>query len=168
MGGVSHARSEAVDPATNTATLSSARQEFGDDKDARYWVENAADALDAPGEWFLDRRSGTLSYLALPGEDVAQAQFVAPLLPQLIRLEGKMETGEFVHDIVLRGLTLAYADWPLPPKGYVDMQAAYDIPAAVELVGARHCRIEQCNFVHLGQYALESSQRLSGQPSSGQ
>ena len=71
---------KAVDPATNTATLSTERQEFGDDKDARYWVENAADALDAPGEWFLDRRSGTLSYLALPGEDVGNAQFVAPVL----------------------------------------------------------------------------------------
>jgi hypothetical protein len=146
---------KAVDPATNTATLSSERQEFGDDKDARYWVENAADALDAPGDWFLDRRSGTLSYLALPGEDVSQAQFVAPFLPQLIRLQGKEGTNEFVHDIVLRGFTLAHTDWPLPPKGYADMQAAYDIPAAVELAGARHCRIEKCLLTHLGQYALE-------------
>jgi len=118
-------------------------------------VENAADALDAPGEWFLDRRSGTLSYLAMPGEDVSQAQLVAPVITQLIRLEGKDETGEFVHDIVLRGITFAHVDWSLPAKGYVDMQAAFDIPAAVELDAARHCRIEQCNFVHLGQYALE-------------
>ncbi|MGA3325400.1 MAG: right-handed parallel beta-helix repeat-containing protein [Terriglobia bacterium] len=146
---------KAVDTATNTATLSTQRQEFGDDKDARYWVENAADALDAPGEWFLDRRSGTLSYLALPGEDVSRAQFVAPFLAQLVRLEGKERTSEFVHDIVLRGLTFAHTDWSLPPKGYVDMQAAYDIPAAVELRRARHCRIELCTFVHLGQYALE-------------
>lgn len=146
---------KAVDTATNTATLSTQRQEFGDDKDARYWVENAADALDAPGEWFLDRRSGTLSYLALPGEDVSRAEFVAPFLPQLIRLEGKERTSEFVHDIVLRGLTFAYTDWSLPPKGYVDTQAAYDLPAAVELRRVRHCRIELCTFVHLGQYALE-------------
>lgn len=146
---------KAVDPGANTATLSSARQEFGDDKNARYWVENAADALDAPGEWFLDRRSGMLSYLALPGEDVGRARVVVPVLPQLIRMEGQEETGGFVHDIILRGLTFAHTDWPLPTNGYVDMQAAFDIPAAVELVGARHCRIEQCSFVHLGQYALE-------------
>ena len=144
----------AVDMATNAATLSTERQEFGDDKDARYWVENAADALDAPGEWFLDRRTGTLSYLALPGEDVSRAQFAAPFLPQLVRLEGQEGTSECVHDIVLRGLTFAHTDWSLPPKGYVDTQAAYDIPAAVEFVGARRCRIEQCTFVHLGQYAL--------------
>ena len=61
---------KAVDPDTNTATLSGPRQDYGNDKDARYWVENAADALDSPGEWYLDRRSGTVSYLALPGEDV--------------------------------------------------------------------------------------------------
>ena len=146
---------KAVDTATHTATLSTERQEFGDDKDARYWVENAADALDAPGEWFLDRRTGTLSYLALPEEDVSRAQFAAPFLPQLVRLEGQEGTSECVHDIVLRGLTFAHTDWPLPPKGYVDTQAAYDIPATVEFVGARRCRIEQCTFVHLGQYALE-------------
>ena len=144
-----------VDMATNTATLAAARQPWGDDKDARYWVENAADALDAPGEWFLDRRSGTLSYLALPGEDVVQAPFAAPFLSQLIRLEGKERTSEFVHDLILRGLTFAYTDWTLAPKGYVDTQAAYDIPAAVELQRARHCRIEQNTFIHLGQYALQ-------------
>ena len=145
----------AVDPDTNTATLSGARQEYGDDKDARYWVENAADALDAPGEWYLDRKSGTVSYIPLPGEDVGLEQFVAPALPQLIRMEGNAETGQVVHDIVLRGFTFARTDWSLPPKGYADMQAAFDIPAAIELLGARHCRIEQCNFIHLGQYALE-------------
>ena len=144
-----------VDTATNTATLSSQRQTYGDEKDARYWVENAADALDAPGEWFLDRRSGTLSYIAMQDEDVGRAQFVAPVLTQLIRLEGKEGANGSVHDIVFRGLTFAHTDWTLPPKGYLDWQAASDIHAAVELAGARHCRIEQCNFAHLGQYAVE-------------
>ena len=145
----------AVDAATNTATLAAARQEFGDDKDARYWVENAADALEAPGEWRLDRRAGTLSYLAMPGEDVSRAQFTASFLSQLIRLEGNEGSNDLVHDIILRGLTFAHTDWQLPAKGYADMQAAFDIPAAVELRCARHCRIERCTFAHLGQYALE-------------
>ena len=144
-----------VDADTNTATLSGARQDYGDDKNARYWVENAADALDAPGEWYLDRKTGTVSYIALPGEDVGLAQFVAPVLPQLVRLEGKAESGQLVHDIEFRGFTFAYTDWSLPPTGYADGQTAFDIPAAIELLGARHCRIEQCKFVHLGQYALE-------------
>ena len=146
---------KAVDTATSTATLSTERQEFGDEKDARYWVENAADALDAPGEWFLDRRTGTLSYLALAGEDVTRVQFIAPFLTQIIRFEGNVAKGELVHDITLRGLTFADVDWVLASKGYADMQAAYDVPAAIELVGARGCRIEQSTFTHLGSYALE-------------
>lgn len=146
---------KAVDTGTNTATLSAARQGFGDDRNARYWVENAADSLDAPGEWFLDRRTGVLSYFAMPGEDVGGAQSVASFLPQLIRLEGNEGTDEPIHDIILRGLTFAHSDWSLPPKGYVDNQAAVEIPAAVELRRARRCRIERCAFVHLGQYAVE-------------
>jgi len=146
---------KAVDPATSTATLSTARQEFGDDKEARYWVENAADALDTPGEWFLDRRTGTLSYLAMPGEDVGHAQFTAPFLPQLVRMEGQEQIGNFIHDVVLRGITFAHTEWSMPAKGYVDMQAAFDIPAAVELQCARNCRIERCQFTHLGQYAAD-------------
>jgi parallel beta-helix repeat protein len=148
----------AVDAATNTATLAAARQEFGDDKDARYWVENAADALDAPGEWRLDRRAGTLSCLAMPGEDMSRAQFTASFLPQLVRLEGNAGSNDPVHDIILRDFTFAYSDWQLPAKGYTDMQAAFDIPAAVELRCARQCRIERCTFTHLGQYALEIHQ----------
>jgi parallel beta-helix repeat protein len=35
------------------------------------------------------------------------------------------------------------------------MQAAFDIPAAVELTQAHHCTIEHCTFAHLGRYALE-------------
>ena len=145
----------AVDPATSTATLSSERQEFGDDKDARYWVENAPEALDAPGEWFLDRHAGTLSYLALPGEDVEKAEIYAPASQQLIRLEGKEGANEAVHDIVLEGFIFADSEWAPPPKGYVDMQAAFNIPAAIEMNHARRCTIERCTFAHLGEYALE-------------
>ncbi len=143
-----------VDAATNTATLSAARQPWGDDKDARYWVENAPDALDSPGEWYLDRRTGTLSYLPLPGEDVTREQFIAPALTQLIRMDGKERSQDYVHDIVLRGLTFAYTDWSLPANGYVDTQAAYNLDAAVDLRRARDCRIEQSTFTHLGQYAV--------------
>src|SRR5262249_56337577 len=35
---------------------------------ARYWVENVFEALDAPGQWYLDRPQGRLYYLPMPGE----------------------------------------------------------------------------------------------------
>ncbi len=82
-------------------------------------------------------------------------QFVAPFLAQLIRFEGTERTTDYVQNVILRGLTFAYTDWSLPAKGYVDTQAAYDIPTAVELRRARNCRLEKNTFAHLGQYALQ-------------
>jgi hypothetical protein len=49
--------------------------------DQRYSLENYKAALDAPGEWFLDR-DGTLSYIPLPGQNMATATVVAPVSEQ--------------------------------------------------------------------------------------
>ncbi len=144
----------AVDTTTHVATLSTKRYPPAE-KDARYWVENAVDALDAPGEWYLDRAEGKLLYIPLPGEDIKQSAVIASNLQQLVRFEGSEETDELVHDITLRDLAFSHTDWSIPPVGYVDLQAAYDIPAAVEMVGATNCSIEKSLFTHLGQYAVE-------------
>ncbi len=146
---------KAVDEATHTVTLSQKRQEWGDEKDVRYWIENSRDALDAPGEWYLDRAQGNLIYKPLVGEDIHRAEMIAPVLQQLVRFEGDAASGQFVHDLTLRGFTFAYTDWSMPANGYVDDQAAFDRPAAVELAGAKDCSIERCLFTHLGQYAVE-------------
>ena len=39
----------------------------------RYFIENVPEALDAAGEWYLDRKSGLLTYIPLPGEDLSTA-----------------------------------------------------------------------------------------------
>lgn len=146
---------KSVDEATHTVTLAQKRQEWGDERDVRYWVENSYEALDAPGEWFLRRRDGMLFYWMLPGDDLTANPVIAPRLQQLVRLEGDAEAGQLVHDLTLRGFTFAYTDWSMPANGYVDMQAAYNLPAAVEMIGARNCSLEKCLFTHLGQYAVE-------------
>jgi Right handed beta helix region len=144
-----------VDGASRLVTLAGNRQPWGNPKDPRYWVENTLDALDTPGEWYLDRRSAALYYCPMPGEDPRRAEIIAPEITTLVRFEGDPGAGNDVHDIALRGFTLAYTDWSLAKKGYVDMQASYDIPAAVEAEGAHRCAIEQCRLAHLGQYAVE-------------
>ncbi|MBZ5564910.1 MAG: right-handed parallel beta-helix repeat-containing protein [Acidobacteriia bacterium] len=144
-----------VDESAHTVTLAQKRQEWGEDKNVRYWIENTRDALDAPGEWYLDRREGKLIYKPFVGEDIRRAEMVAPVLQQLVRFEGDAPAGRFVHDLTLRDFTFAYTDWSMPANGYVDDQAAFDQPAAVELAGAKDCSIERCLFTHLGQYAVE-------------
>ncbi len=145
---------KAVDKRTQTVTLSQKRQAWGDEKNPRYWVENTLDSLDAPGEWYLERSTGRLYYRPMAGEDMTRAQVIAPFLQNLIRFEGDVEAGHFVHNIALEGLSLSYTDWSLPVTGYVDTQAAYDVSAAVEGLAAHSCSILKCVFTHLGEYAI--------------
>ena len=53
-----------------------------------YWVENVLEALDAPGQWYLDRPLGRLDCLPAPGEDLAAAEIIAPHLRQVMRVVG--------------------------------------------------------------------------------
>ncbi len=118
----------------------------------------APDALDSAGESFLDRKTHTVSYWPMGGENLAAEQVIAPALVQLIRLEGQPEQGRFVHDVTFRGLQFAHADWTMDAKGYADTQAGMPAPAAIEAIGAVDCKFERCTMAHSGGYALHLGQ----------
>jgi hypothetical protein len=117
----------------------------------RYHLENLREALDAPGEWFLDR-DGTLSYLPRPGEDMTKVQVVAPVVEAFVRFKG--DTNGPVHHLTLRGLSFEHAQYILPPEGHGDGQAAFSIPAVVMLDNARDIAIEDCEIGHIGTYGV--------------
>ncbi len=122
--------------------------------DQRYYVENARELLDQPGEWYLDRTTGVLSYLPLPGEDLREVEVIAPVLTELVRLDGDADEGRFVDHVSLQGLTLHHADWELSPEGNSSTQAAVTVPAAVMATGARHCLLKDCEIAHVGTYGV--------------
>ena len=124
------------------------------DPEQRYYVENARELLDQPGEWYLDGPSGTLYYLPLPGEDPSKAEIVAPMLGEIVRFEGNADQRRFVDHVHLTGLSFQHADWTLGPPGYGDPQAAVTIAAAVMADGARHCRLQQCEVARVGGYGV--------------
>ena len=105
----------------------------------RYHIENIKAALDAPGEWFLDR-DGDLFYIPLPGEDLAKVEVVAPVLGTLVRIAGDPQDGRYVEHITFKGLGFQHSQYPLPPQGHSDGQAAVSVPAAITADGARHVR----------------------------
>jgi parallel beta-helix repeat protein len=143
-----------VDEAAHIATLGSNPEPSNREVDARYFIENARDALDAPGEWYLDKAAEKVSYIPLQGEDMEKALVTAPTLERLVSLQGRPESGGFVRNVVFRGLTFADADWFMDAKGYADMQAATPAPAAIEAVGAIGFKMEKCTIAHSGGYAL--------------
>ncbi len=119
----------------------------------RYHVENFKAALDAPGEWFLDR-DGTLFYKPLPGEDMTQVEVIAPVLPELVRFAGDSDKGQFVEHITLRGLKFRHAGYVLPAEGHADGQAAVRIEGAVMADGSRNVVIEDCEVAQVGGYGV--------------
>ena len=59
----------------------------------RYLIENVAEALSEPGEWYLDRESGRLTYLPLPGETPDTVEVIAPRAEKLVLLRGDIGVG---------------------------------------------------------------------------
>ncbi len=137
-----------VDDSAKTATLAGHPRPSNKEVDARYWIENTPDALDSPGEWYLDRAAGTVSYRPLAGEDMTREEVIAPALVQLVRLEG-------ARSVTFRGLEFVYSDWTMGPGGYADTQASVlTAPTAFEAQDAIDCTIEHCTFRQLGGYAI--------------
>ncbi|MBM4048534.1 MAG: right-handed parallel beta-helix repeat-containing protein, partial [Planctomycetes bacterium] len=146
-------RLKAVDEETSTVTFTGPMKwPFWGRQ--RYFVENVREALDAPGEWFLDADAGVLHYCPWPGENMHKATVVAPALTQLVRLEGNPDKGEFVEYVGFEGLSFQYADYTLEPEGHCDWQAAVTVPAVIQARGARACFVERCEVAHVGQYAI--------------
>ncbi len=157
-----------VDTGARTVSLSGEDMPHVQEEGAHYWIENTFDALDSPGEWYLDRLSGKLYYWPMPGEDMQRAEVIAPVLTELARFQG-VTRGDSrpggiafgfspVHDIRLQGFTLSYTDWSMPAAGYVDLQGAFALRAAVEISHASSIVIENSVFKHLGQFAIELGQ----------
>jgi parallel beta-helix repeat protein len=144
----------AVDPRAHLAELGPT-QSSANEENARYFIENTPGAFDAPGEWYLERPTQKISYIPLRGEDMEQAQAITAGLERLVLLEGRPEAGEFVRNVVFRGLTFEHADWNMGPQGYFDLQAGIPASSAVEAIGAVNFRVERCTIAHSGGYALE-------------
>ncbi|MEO6964961.1 MAG: right-handed parallel beta-helix repeat-containing protein [Acidobacteriaceae bacterium] len=148
---------QSVDEASHVVTLAGHSQPFTE-RNARYWVENTLDALDAPGEWYLDPKTGRVYLYPTSQQASSRAHVVASRLTQLILFQGDAAKDQTVSHIALRGLTFSFADWSQLKTGYADMQAAYDIPAAISGTGTRSCTIEKSRFIHLGGYAIAFGQ----------
>ncbi|HPG65525.1 MAG TPA: right-handed parallel beta-helix repeat-containing protein [Candidatus Hydrogenedentes bacterium] len=122
------------------------------------YLENALEFVDAPGEWYLDRATGVLTYQAAEGEDPAAHAFVAPRLEQLVRVTGTPDAP--VRNLHFRGLAFEQTEWPLPDVGYLGIQAGhygthmqgptFVLPLAIEFVYAESCGLDGCRIRHTG------------------
>ncbi len=164
-----------VDHATNTLTttdpIGPAAPIFDItffENNPRYYVENDIALLDAPGEWYLDELTGTLTYKPVDGETPASIEFVAPVSEQLLIVQGVFESAtmspQFVRNVHFRGLAFEHSAWPLPVGGFAEYQAGfyeprdgtpfYDLPAAVVIEQADNCSFTGGRIAHIGGWGI--------------
>jgi hypothetical protein len=137
------------------------------EKHPRYAIENAPELLDSPGEWYLDKETGVLSYWPVAGETIASTKAVAPRLTSLVSVAGDEAGGRPVRNLRLEGLHFKHCAWPLPAGGYAGSQATSHsarhgdpnspsefVPAAITFDGAEGCALDHCSFEHLGGTAV--------------
>lgn len=139
-----------------------------------WYYENAYELLDSEGEWYLDRTGAidgnayTFYYKPTLSEDMATAEVVAPVLEELMKVEGS-HIDNPVHNIQFVGITFEHATWlrPNTTLGHPDAQnniiREYDgsnpskesVPqAAVTLKIAKSVLFERCTFTRLGSIGL--------------
>lgn len=111
------------------------------------WIENVREALDQPGEWVLDSHAKKIHLWPRTAEP---KDIRAPGLREMIRVEGDEAAGNFVHDIVFRGLTFQHGDrdvWTKDDAGLQHDWEMFDKPnALLRFRGAEGCTVEHCEF----------------------
>lgn len=112
-------------------------------------IENIRSALDAPGEWFLDR-SGVLYYYPRPGETIEHTSAMAPLLDQFISITGNQKTGKRVSNIRFENIAFKVSGYRMPQDGVEPMQAAAPIAASIELDFASGISFVNCEVSGTG------------------
>jgi hypothetical protein len=115
--------------------------------DQRFWMENYRAALDAPGEWFLDKVKGEVLYLPLPGEDMTKAEVIAPVVTKFIAMKG-------AHDVRFEGISFQYSQHLYPADGLHDGQAATTSDGCIEIEDSRGIHFENCEVAHTGLHGI--------------
>lgn len=135
------------------ALVSSAPSGDGTATPSVYWVENVFEAMDTPGQWYLDRAQGTLYYVPLSTEDITRVEIIAPRLTRVLTMTG--DTNAPVHDIHFEGITFSHTEW-LPPADYASsLQAGVEVPGAIYFDFAERCRIIGGAIEHIGNCGIE-------------
>ncbi|HEY6900564.1 MAG TPA: right-handed parallel beta-helix repeat-containing protein, partial [Puia sp.] len=152
-----------------------------------YYLTNALEFLDEPGEWYADVAKGKLYYWPRAGEDMSRVRVVAPVLTKLVEVQGTIDRP--VSHVEWRGIGFSYSGWMRPSEqGHVPLQAgmylldAYKLkipgtpdkkglenqawigrpPGAVEVSYANDIRFVGCRFEHLASTGLDFIRGTSG------
>jgi len=155
-----HLRIESVDEANRLIRFATrgwsrfSRDETG--LHTRFRLDHVAEGCLEPGDWYLDRPTGMLFYIPLPGEKLETTAFEAPAMDLLLSVQGDaLDPDKRVHHLRFELLDLRHTDWELPRENPGALQSAFNVPAAVRFVGAEECALYGCRVSLVGGWAVE-------------
>ena len=160
-----------------------------DGHNSAFYLTNARELQDVPGEWYHDIDARKVYYYPREGEKMQEAEVIVPAVETLVRVEGTVDRP--VCHIRFEKITFSYTTWMRPSeKGHVPLQAGmyltdgYRIDpkmqrnylnhpldnqgwlgrpaAAVRVVAARQIDFERCQFEHLGSTGLDYEEAVQG------
>lgn len=103
-----------------------------DGHNSAFYLTNAKELLDTPGEWYLDAREQKVYYMPRKGENMAKADVEAPAVETLLRVEGTPDN--MVKGVTFQGVTFSYATWMRPSvSGHAPLQAGMYMTEAYKL-----------------------------------
>ena len=160
-----------------------------DGHNSAFYLTNARELQDVPGEWYHDIDARKVYYYPREGEKMQEAEVIVPAVETLVRVEGTVDRP--VCHIRFEKITFSYTTWMRPSeKGHVPLQAGmyltdgYRIDpkmqrnylnhpldnqgwlgrpaAAVRVVAAKQIDFERCRFEHLGSTGLGYEEAVQG------
>ena len=160
-----------------------------DGHNSAFYLTNARELLDVPGEWYHDMDARKVYYYPREGEKMQEAEVMVPAIETLVQVEGTLDRP--VCHIRFEKITFSYTTWLRPSeKGHVPLQAGmyltdgYRIDpkmqrdylnhpldnqgwlgrpaAAVRIAAARQIDFERCQFEHLGSTGLDYEEAVQG------
>ena len=160
-----------------------------DGHNSAFYLTNARELQDVPGEWYHDIDARKVYYYLREGEKMQEAEVIVPAVETLVRVEGTLDRP--VCHIRFEKITFSYTTWMRPSeKGHVPLQAGmyltdgYRIDpkmqrdylnhpldnqgwlgrpaAAVRVAAAKQIDFERCRFEHLGSTGLDYEEAVQG------
>ena len=154
---------------------------------ADYYLDNVAEAFSELGEWYLDRKTGTVYYIPRPGEKLDEVEITAPKTLQLLVLQGDPDENRFVEFLHFEDIVFQHTDWRHPDISdgavfvertgdYASLesrrnrrenraacnQAASDVPGVIFLEAARYCVFTGCTVQNVGWFGFEIADASHG------
>lgn len=118
---------------------------------SRWYADNFMGALDAPGEWFLDR-SGYLYYIPEKGQTIQNTVFTIPVIKEFIVINGTKDRP--VRNVRFENVSFEVTAYHTPPQGNEPAQAAAPVNAVITLDNAEDISFTNCEISHTGTYAF--------------